>query len=89
MKISFIDSGRTARCAPNPDYLDGIDVDISGGDEVCCLVELPYPAPRCGQWVVGCEDCQQVNIVTAAGRADDPRTLKIACKKIPKDRLQE
>ena len=80
MRLTFIDSGREPKNAPNPNYPDGMDIDISRGASKCCIVELPYPAPRCGQWMIGCDECQQVNIVTAAGRIDDPRSVKIACR---------
>lgn len=80
MRVTFLDSGREPQCPPNPDYPRGIDIDISRGALRTCQVNLPYPAPRVGQWLVGCERCHSVNIVTAAGRVDDPRSVKIACK---------
>ena len=80
MKVTFHDSGREPKNPPDPAYPNGINIDISKGAGVCCLVELPYPAPRCGQWVIVCEECNQANVVTAAGRPDDPRTVKIACR---------
>lgn len=40
---------------------------------------LPYPARRCGQYVVKCDVCDQIIVVTTAGRPDDPRSLKMAC----------
>jgi len=79
MKVTFLDSGREPRCRPNPAYPHGIDVDLSDGGKYC-LVELPYPAPRCGIMLIGCEKCDLLNAVTVAGRADDPRTVKMGCK---------
>jgi len=80
MKITFLDSGREPQCAPNPAYPNGMDVDLSFGGQYC-TVTLPYPAPRCGAMVIKCEICGLCNAVTVAGRPDDPRTVKMGCKK--------
>jgi hypothetical protein len=46
--------------------------------------QLPYPAPRCGKYLINCETCGQTIMVTTAGRRDDPRTVKIACELVKK-----
>jgi len=86
MKITFLDSGREPRGAPNPAYPNGLDVDISFGGEYC-IAELPYPGPRCGAMVIECQVCGLRNAVTVAGRPDDPRTVKMGCI-LPKKKLQ-
>ncbi len=83
MKITFLDSGREPQCEPNPDYPLGMDVDMSEGAEVTCSTALPYPAPRCGAMVVECETCGIRVACTVAGRPDDPRSVKIACRARP------
>lgn len=80
IRVSFIDSGRTAQYPPDPAYPMGTIADLTRGKTPTCRVDLPYPAPRCGQWVVGCTRCHQVNVITAAGRVDDPRRVILACK---------
>lgn len=80
IRVTFLDSGRNPVCPPNPDYPDGIDVDISGGAQRTCVVKLPYPAPRCGAMFIECDRCGTTAYVTVAGRVDDPRTVKLACK---------
>jgi len=82
MKIVFLDSGREPKCPADPAFPDGMDVDLSHGASVCCLVKLPYPAPRCGIMSVRCEKCGLVNMVTVAGRRDDPRSIKMACARL-------
>jgi hypothetical protein len=42
-----------------------------------------YPAKRCRFFTLQCSVCGQNAIVTTAGRKDDPRSVKLACK-IPK-----
>lgn len=80
--ISFRPNGRgKAQCAPNPNYPDGKNMDITKG-ELGCLIELPYPAPECGIWVVKCKACGLKVGITAAGRHDDPRDVRVPCKKI-------
>jgi len=68
-----------AKCAPNPDYPEGIDVDVSLGSEPACSTTLPYPAPECGVYIVECKLCRLRIAISSVGRPDDPRTLKMAC----------
>lgn len=81
LKVTFLDSGREAQCPPNPAYPDGMNIDLTSGALQWCGVELPYPAPRCGMMVIECETCGVHNAVTVAGRPDDPRTVRMACRR--------
>jgi hypothetical protein len=78
-KIDWIDSYREPRQKPNPLFPNGQDLDASAGAQATCSTALPYPAKRCGQFIVHCRTCDQRIVVTTAGRPDDPRSLKIAC----------
>ena len=79
MSIRFVPSGRgKAQCEPNPEYPNGIDVDICEG-KPGCVFDLRYPAPECGHFEVVCDLCKIGVGVSAAGRSDDPRTVKIPC----------
>ena len=49
------------------------------GDLQCCM-NLPYPAPRCGVYVIICRKCGFKAVITIAGRPDDPRTVTLPCK---------
>ncbi len=80
-KVNWIDRGREPKCPPNPDYPNGIDADASFGAEKSCRVELPYPAKRCGLYHVTCEACGLTVGITTAGRPDDPRSLRMPCKR--------
>jgi hypothetical protein len=79
-KVGFISHNRKAKCAPDPAYPQGIDADLTDGAKVACLAELPYPAECCGVWLVECLTCGIRAGITAAGRPDDPRSAKLACK---------
>lgn len=82
IQVEFQPSGRgKAQCASDPAYPDGIVLDISKGKQANCVVPLPYPAPECGQWIVNCDECGLIVAVTAAGRRDDPVSIKIPCMK--------
>lgn len=83
--ISWLDSGREPKCPPNPEYPDGIDLDMSNRAETmnACRVELPYPARRCGVYIVKCETCGLAVGITTAGRPDDPRSVVLACLRKP------
>jgi hypothetical protein len=79
--IEWEDFGREPRCAPNPVYPNGIDVDATlllPGPR--CVASLPYPAKRCGLYTVHCTMCGSSVALTTAGRVDDPRSVALACK---------
>ena len=80
-RIEWIDKGREPQCAPNPDFPDGIDADVTLGSRGCGT-KLPYPAPRCGWFYVECRKCKTNCLITTAGRPDDPRSVKLPCKEI-------
>lgn len=86
IKVSWIDSGREPTQKPNPAYPKGMDLDLTHGAKVACLVDLPYPAKRCGYYAVKCDACGYSAVVTTAGRADDPRTVKVPCTNWKKGR---
>jgi len=79
-RYKFLDSGRESKCAPNPDYPNGLDLDLSDGANHKCCNNAPYPAPRCGSIVVTCNECGIVMAYTVAGRIDDVRTLTMPCR---------
>ena len=78
-KIEWIDGNREPQEKPNPDYPDGIDVDASEGHQPTCFTNLPYPAKRCGHYLIVCDICHQRVALTTAGRPDDPRSIRIRC----------
>lgn len=86
--IHWIDRHVEPKGRPDPKYPNGIDLDMAGGQRLSCLVALPYPAPRCGYWRVMCNTCHFAVVVTTAGRADDPRTVRLPCGGVEKSRLQ-
>jgi hypothetical protein len=80
-EIFWIDRGREPQCKPDPQYPHGKDIPC--GDpkaKKICMVTLPYPARRCGLWLVKCSICGYSALVTTAGRPDDPRSVKLPCK---------
>ena len=80
LKVEWIDGGREPQCAPNPKYPEGVDIDLSVGMPTTCSADLPYPAKRCGAYLVQCEACDMKAVITTAGRADDPRSIKLPCQ---------
>lgn len=78
--VRFEASGRgKAQCAPDSRYPDGVDLDPTRPGEQSCLVALPYPAPECGMFMVDCHLCRMTVAITAAGRPDDPRSVRLPC----------
>lgn len=81
LRVEWIDGLREPRNAPNPAYPNGIDLDMSiGSTRPSCFTELPYPTKRCGSFIIRCDVCGLIVGVSTAGRADDPRSLKVNCK---------
>ena len=83
LHATWIDREREPQCAPNPAYPMGVDLDVSDGAKQTCSMSLPYPAERCGVYVVECDVCGLRIAATTAGRPDDPRSIKLACKSSP------
>lgn len=79
--VTWVDRGREPQCATDPRWPTGIDLDVSEGAEIACTVELPWPAKRCGLYIILCSECGLKAALTTAGRADDPRSLTLACKR--------
>ncbi len=74
--VTFVPSGRgKAQCPTNPDFPYGKALDLCNG-KLGIWVELPYPAPECGAFIIVGE-CIGSVAVTAAGRADDPTKVKV------------
>jgi hypothetical protein len=80
--ITWTDSGREPKCAPDPQYPAGIDIDCTEGAKRTCLVSLPYPAKRCGVYLLKCTRCGLLIGITTAGRADDPRSVRLPCQEL-------
>jgi hypothetical protein len=81
IKIEFISHNRMAECPADPAFPDGVEIDFSDGKPGwVCVHEIPYPAKCCGLWVVTCMECGLRVGITAAGRLDDPRCIKLPCK---------
>ena len=81
LSAEWNDRGREPQCAPDPNFPAGVDLDLThGGESKTCQTSLPYPAKRCGYFLVSCSECGFQGVITTAGRVDDPRSLKIACK---------
>lgn len=77
--IRWVDKGREPQCQPDPRYPAGKDADLSEGAAKTCKSELPYPAKRCGVYVVRCRKCGVNAGITTAGRPDDPRSVTFPC----------
>jgi hypothetical protein len=77
--VTWNDAEREPQCAPDPDYPDGKDVDVSQGAGTTCTVELPHPAKRCGFYDVRCTLCGFRAMITTAGRPDDPKSVRFPC----------
>jgi hypothetical protein len=82
-KVTFIDKGREATKPADPAFPNGVALDLTRGAPVIarhCHVSLPYPAPRCGDWLVVCTRCGLRGLITVAGRRDDPYSVTLLCK---------
>lgn len=88
-RIQWHDAGREPQVTPNPQYPEGIDVDVSGGATLGCTTPLPYPARRCGYYTVRCLRCGFTVAITTAGRPDDPRSVRVPCQSPPMPRAWE
>lgn len=79
--ITFHKSGRgKAQCPPNPEFPEGVAIEpkLPPGTRACTFL-LQCPAPECGHWRIECRECGLVVAVTAAGRPDDPISIRVPC----------
>jgi hypothetical protein len=80
-EIIWKDSGCYPQIQPNPSYPDGINIRCGVPDaKQICKVDLAYPAPRCGVYLIHCKICDMRVAITTAGRRDDPCSVEIPCK---------
>lgn len=80
IRILWRDSGREPQEKPDAAYSDGMHVRLPAG-QTGCIVKLPYPAQRCGMFILTCNRCGASAAITTAGRPDDPRSFELRCKK--------
>jgi len=78
LTATWLSVGRKPEHPADPKYPHGVDLDL--GRRPACAVDLPYPAPEVGVWLVECAACGGKFSITAAGRADDPRSARVPCK---------
>lgn len=81
LEWKWIDRGFDPKNPPDPRFPNGQDIDLSDGAKVACYTSLPCPAQRCGYYLVTCAKCKTMDVVTTAGRPDDPRSFTRACKR--------
>ena len=83
-RVMFKGTGRKAPPAPKSRTLEGVDIITPCPEgQPSCRVPLPCPAKEIGGWMVECTICQATVSCMAQGRADDPRSITIPCKKAP------
>lgn len=80
IKVTWFDHEREPQCPPDPAYPAGRDIVLGKPAAPACMVELPYPAKRCGVYLVVCDKCGLSAGITTAGRPDDPRSVVLPCK---------
>ena len=81
-RIDWLDREREPTEEPDPDFPNGIDLDMAAGRWPSCKVTLPYPTPRCGLFYVKCSVCGVNIMISTAGRPDDPRSVRLACERM-------
>jgi hypothetical protein len=78
--VDWSDAHRETRYPADPSYPNGSAVDVALDATRACRVELPYPASRCGLWVVTCRVCGYAIALSTSGRRDDPRSVRVPCR---------
>jgi len=78
--VSWWQAQGEAKLTPDPRFPEGRDVDVSLDAPLRCTVRFDHPAPGFGAWIVECLVCGARVACSAAGLADDPRSVKIACQ---------
>jgi hypothetical protein len=74
--MDIVEGGPATARLPHPEGVE-LAKSLKGPG---CTFDLPYPSTRCGLLVVTCDRCHKQVGLTVAGRIDDPRMLRMACK---------
>jgi hypothetical protein len=86
--IKWIDRGVEPKHKYDPKHPQGVDIEIFDRENnPVCIAELPWPARRCGYYMVGCKRCGYTIMFTTAGRIDDPRSVMLLCNPPPDNRV--
>jgi hypothetical protein len=80
LKTTWSPADHTATWPAKPAYPNGEPVDEQHGAPRSCLATLRYPAQCCGIRSIHCRACRKTVIVTVAGLADEPRSVRIGCQ---------
>jgi hypothetical protein len=76
----WVDQHRVSTYPADPSFPIGTAIDVALDAMKACRLELPCPAARCGLWVITCRVCHYSIALATAGRADDPRSVRVPCK---------
>lgn len=63
----------------NPEYPNGVDVDLAGDHLMRCSALLPRMPGKLGVYEIRCTHCELSLALTSAGRPDDPRLVRVPC----------
>ena len=80
LKANFASIGQPATEKADARFPNGVALDVSEPAGPSCSAVLAYPADSIGVWFLECSICGLRCGVTAAGRPDDPRFVRVACK---------
>jgi hypothetical protein len=78
--IDWVDQHRVSLYPADSSFPNGVAIDVALDAPRACRVELIYPAARCGMWVITCRACGFSVALSTAGRADDPRSVRVPCR---------
>lgn len=76
-------TGRAPTQPADPTFPDGMWINATKPGARACAMDLEHPAPSVGHWLVSCDICGLTTVISAAGRADDPSGVTLACKAEP------
>jgi hypothetical protein len=79
LKIEWVGAELEPLTPVDPAHPDGVDLVDSPEALAHCVALLTYPARGCGVWIIRCDDCRRTTHIRASGRADDPRSVSLAC----------
>jgi hypothetical protein len=78
--VDWVDQHRPPKHPPDPAWPNGAAIDVALNALRACRLELPYPAARCGLWVITCKQCGYAMSLATTGQADDPRSVRVPCR---------
>ena len=80
LEVLWFDRTLARSDAPDPEYPEGVDLDLCRDIGPACWTALRYPARGPGYYHIACTRCGSATGCMTKGQTDDPRSIRLPCR---------